>query len=229
MNTASMASASPGPTPLASAAARRCSARPRGEAETGSASLPAPAGRSHPGTLPGAASRRGCRACTARAARTPPTSMTAPSARDRADHAVQWAITRAPPRAAPPAARPPCRAAATCRAPPLLGRCRLPGCGHLRAVVAAVARRRCAAAAPRWQIARASASAESAGRGRIVHPEQPRHHHRHLLLICPALRSPPLDLARRVQRDRRPAARRAHDGDGAGAAPCPSPSGRCAG
>ena len=70
--------------------------------------------------------------------------------------------------------------------------------------------RACAPPRQTWQIASASASAASAGRGALGQPQQPGHHRRHLRLVRPAgAGHRRLDLARGVQRDRqrRPAPR----------------------
>ena len=98
----------------------------------------------------------------------------------------------------------------------LAGRGHLPGCVTCRAVVAAVARRRCAPTAPQMADREASASPSRPGAadcpsGAAAPPS-----------LSPAPYLPGrsghrrLDLARRVQRDRQPAPRRAHDGDGTG-------------
>ena len=88
--------------------------------------------------------------------------------------------------------------------------------------------RRARRAAPRhrWQMARASASAASAGVGPAVEPEQPGHHGRHLRLVgAAAAGDGGLDLARRVQRDRADRAARPPRSPRRRPAPCPS---RCA-
>ena len=74
-----------------------------------------------------------------------------------------------------------------------------------------------AGARHRWQIARARASAASAGRGRLGHPQQPHDHQRDLVLVGAAVAGHRrLDLARRVQGHRQAAPRGADDRDRAG-------------
>ena len=94
----------------------------------------------------------------------------------------------------------------------------------------AAASRRWAPPRHRWQIARASASAASAGRGGSASRSSRVTIVRDLGLVgAAAAGDGRLDLARRVQRDRQPAPGGAHDRDRARPGPCPSRSARCAG